>query len=130
MRMRSNNHWAGVSNHGMSDGVSNNGVSDGVGNNGVGSNSDSGPVLGGAGVGDVLDDSVPVVRVGDSLDPAVRQVDRVAPGGGVSVSLLRLGEVGPAVVVRHAVLVAVDRRLGEIIRHVARPGVGNQHSGR
>ena len=121
MRMRSNNHWAGVSNHG---------VSDGVGNNGVGSKSDSGTVLGGASVGDVLDDSVSVVSVGDSLDPAVRQVDRVAPGGGVSVSLLRLGEVGPAVVVRHAVLVAVDRRLGEIIRHVARPGVGNQHSGR
>ena len=66
-----------------------------------------------------LDDSVSVVSVGDSLDPAVRKVDSVAAGGGVSVSLLSLGKVSSAVVIRDSVLVVVDWRLGQVTSNVA-----------
>ena len=140
--MRNHDHRAGVSDHWVSndvvssDGVGNDGVgsdgvgNDGVGSDGVGSKSDSGTVLRGALVADVLDDSVSVISVGDSLHPAVRKVDRVAARGGVAVPLLGLGEVSSAVVIGHSVLILVDWRLGEIISNVASTGVGNQHSGR
>merc|ERR1711949_60100 len=108
-------------NFGLSDndggGVSDNGSVDSVGNRGVdsvGGHADSGAVAGLAGVGHVLDDAVAVVGVGDGLHAAVGQVDGVAAGGGVSVPLLLLGEVGAAVVVGHAVVVGVDRGLGQV----------------
>ena len=120
-------HGAGVSDNRVGNNANN-----GSGSNRVSSTSDTGSVLGGACVGDVLDDSVSVVSVGDSLDPAVRKVDSVAARSGVAVPLLGLGEVSSAVVIRHSVLVAVDWRLGEIISNVASTGVGvgYQHSGR
>lgn len=138
--MGSGNHWAGVSNHGVSDDwVSDDWVSDDrvgndrVSNDGVSNlsdrNSDIGSVLRGTGVADVLDDTIAIVSVGDSLDTTIRQVDSVAAGGGVSVSLLCLGEVCPAVVISHPVLVLVDWRLGQITSHVARAGLSHQHSG-
>ena len=122
----------GVSNHrtGVSDNRVGNNANNGSGSNRVSSTSDTGSVLGGACVADVLDDSVSVVSVGDSLDPAVRKVDSVAPGCGVSVPLLGLGKVSSTVVISHSVLVAVDWRLGEIISNVASTGVSHQHSGR
>ena len=126
------NHGGGVgNNHGA---VGNHGGVHGVGNHGggvdsVGGHADSGAVAGLAGVGHVLDDAVAVVGVGDGLHAAVGQVDSVAAGGGVSVSLLCLGEVCPAVVISHPVLVLVDWRLGQITSHVARAGLSHQHSG-
>ena len=125
------NNSGGVSDHG-GDSVGDNGVGDngtddsrvgndrsghgnhGVGSNGMSSNSHSRSVLRSAGVAHVLDDPIAVVAVGDGLDPAVRKVDGVAAGGGVSVPLLGLGEVSSAVVVSHSVLVVVDWRLGEV----------------
>ena len=96
----------------------------GVGSNGMSSNSHSRSVLRSAGVAHILDDPIAVVAVGDGLDPAVRKVDGVAAGGGVSVPLLGLGEVSSAVVISHSVLVLVDWRLGQIISN----RVGNQYS--
>ena len=126
----------GVGNSHGPDSVSNDGGNgdgaDSVGNNsgaGVGDNSDSGAVLRGSGVADVLDDAVSVVRVGHGLDPAVGEVDGVAARGGVSVPLLGLGEGGSAVVISHAVVVGVDWGLGEVTGGVASGG-GNNNAGR
>ena len=115
----------GVSDSDGADSVSHN--SGAVG--GVGDNSDSGSVLGGSGVADVLDDAVSVVRVGHSLDSAVGEVDGVAAGGGVSVPLLGLGEGGSAVVISHAVVVGVDWGLGEVTGGVTSGGGNNDASG-
>ena len=126
------NHGGGVgNNHGA---VGNHGGVHGVGNHGggvdsVGGHADSGAVAGLAGVGHVLDDAVAVVGVGDGLHAAVGQVDGVAAGGGVAVPLLLLGEVGAAVVVSHAVVVGVDRGLGQVAGGVASGGGGDHHSG-
>ena len=112
------------------DSVSNDDGANSVGNRGgVGDNSDSGAVLGGSGVADVLDDAVSVVRVGHCLDPAVGEVDSVAARGGVSVPLLGLGEGGSAVVISHAVVVGVDWGLGEVTGGVTSGG-GNNNAGR
>ena len=126
----------GVGNSHGPDSVSNDGGNgdgaDSVGNNsgaGVGDNSDSGAVLRGSGVADVLDDAVSVVRVGHGLDPAVGEVDGVAARGGVSVPLLGLGEGGSAVVISHAVVVGVDWGLGEVTGGVTSGG-GNNNAGR
>ena len=107
------------------DGVSNKSGSVG----GVGNNTDSGAVGRLPGVADVLDDAVSVVRVGHGLDPAVREVDGVAAGGGVSVPLLGLGEGGSAVVVSHAVVVGVDWGLSQVSSGVTRGGGNNNTSG-
>ena len=130
----------GVSDERGVDSVDNDGAvsdsdgADSVGNNsgavgGVGCDSDGGSVLGGAGVADVLDDAVSVVRVGHGLDPAVGKVDGVAAGGGVSVPLLGLGEGGSAVVISHAVVVGIDWGLGEVTSGVTGGGGHNNASG-
>ena len=124
----------GVDSVGNDGAVSDSDGADSVGNNsgavgGVGCDSDGGSVLGGAGVADVLDDAVSVVRVGHGLDPAVGEVDGVAAGGGVSVPLLGLGEGGSAVVISHAVVVGVDWGLGEVTSGVTGGGGHNNASG-
>merc|ERR1719347_1374106 len=95
----------------------------------MGGDSNSRSVLRSAGVAHVLDDPIAVVAVGDGLDPAVREVDGVAAGGGVSVPLLGLGEVSSAVVISHSVLVVVDWRLGEVTVSVPSSGDEGHSSG-
>merc|ERR1711892_65279 len=62
-------------------------------------------------IGDILDDSISIVSVLDSLDPAIRKSDSVAAGGGVSVSLLLLCEAVTAVVITHSVVESIESRL-------------------
>ena len=80
-----------------------------------GGDSDSWAVLRGARVGHILDNTISVVGVGHGLDTAVGKVDGVGAGGGVSVSLLSLGEVSSRVVIGNSVVVSVDWRLSEVI---------------
>ena len=89
--------------------------------------SDSWSVLGGSSVGDILDDSVSVVGVGHGLNSAVGEVDGVAAGGGVSVPLLGLGEVGSRVVISNSVVVSVDWRLAEVI-NISWSSLGHENS--
>ena len=127
------NNRGGVSNNG--GGVDDGGVGDSDGadsvsdDGGVGSDSNGGSVGRLAGVADVLDDAVSVVRVGHGLDPAVGEVDGVAAGGGVSVPLLGLGEGGSAVVISHTIVVGVDWGLGEVTSGVTGGGGHNNASG-
>merc|ERR1719347_651540 len=88
-------------------------------------------VLRGAAVADILNDSISIVGVGHSQDTAVREVDCVAAGGGVTVSLLGLGEAGSAVVISNSVLVGVHWGLSEVTISIASSGrVSHQDSSR
>jgi len=65
-------------------------------------------------LGDVASEVVSIV--GDVLDPAVGEVDRVgARDGASSIVGLGLGEVSAGVVVSHGVLVVVGRGLGQVV---------------
>ena len=86
--------------------VSNNSM---VGNWGMSNNSRS--ILRDSFIGDILDDSISIVSVLDSLDPAIRKSDSVAAGCGVSVSLLLLCEAVTAVVITHSVVESIESRL-------------------
>jgi len=86
--------------------VSNNSM---VGNWGMSNNSRS--ILRDSFIGDILDDSISIVSVLDSLDPAIRKSDSVAAGCGVSISLLLLLEVVAAVVITHSVVESIESRL-------------------
>merc|ERR1712106_907412 len=72
-------------------------------------------INGGARVADVLGDTITIVNIVDSLDPAVRKVDSVAARGGKSVPLLALGEGSSAVVVSDSVVVGVHWGLREVL---------------
>ena len=80
-----------------------------VGNWGMSNNSRS--ILRDSFIGDILDDSISIVSVLDSLDPAIRKSDSVAAGCGVSISLLLLLEVVTAVVITHSVVESIESRL-------------------
>jgi len=122
----------GNSNGGMV-GNSNRGGMDSMGN------SDRGRSIGGCSrVGDILGDAVTIVSVGDSLDPAVREVDGVAARGDVAVPLLSLGEVGAAVVITHSIVVGIHWGLSQVFSHsslhhhggsVLGQGTGGGHQG-
>ena len=86
--------------------VSNNSM---VGNWGMSNNSRS--ILRDSFIGDILDDSISIVSVLDSLDPAIRKSDSVAAGCGVSIPLLLLLEVVTAVVITHSVVESIESRL-------------------
>ena len=84
-------------------------VSNRVGNWSMNNNSRS--ILRDSFIGDILDDSISIVSVLDSLDPAIRKSDSVAAGCGVSISLLLLLEVVTAVVITHSVVESIESRL-------------------
>ena len=89
----------------VSNWVSNNSM---VGNWGMSNNSRS--ILRDSFIGDILDDSISIVSVLDSLDPAIRKSDSVAAGCGVSISLLLLLEVVAAVVITHSVVESIESK--------------------
>merc|ERR1712106_1227845 len=62
----------------------------------------------------ILDDSVSIVGVLDSLDPAVRKSDSVATRGCVTISGLTLLEACSAVVITDTILVIVNWGLSKI----------------
>merc|ERR1719477_432274 len=55
-------------------------------------------------VGDILDDSITIVCVLDSLDSSIRKIDSVAARGCVSISGLSLLEVSSTVVITDSIL--------------------------
>merc|ERR1719154_175055 len=71
-------------------------------------------------IGHILDDSISVVSVLDSLDPAVRKSNSVAAGGGVTISGLSLLEVGSTVVIIDTILVSVHWGLSKVWGGIAR----------
>ena len=83
-----------------------------VGNWGMGNNSRS--ILRNSIIGDILDDSISIVSILDSLDPAIRKSDSVAARCGVSVSLLLLLEVVATVVIIDSILESIESRLCKI----------------
>ena len=83
-----------------------------VGNWAMGNNSRS--ILRNSLIGDILDDSISIVSILDSLDPAIRKSDSVAARCGVSVSLLLLLEVVATVVISDSILESIESRLCKI----------------
>eukprot|EP00091_Calanus_sinicus_P007758 TRINITY_DN189_c0_g2_i1.p1 TRINITY_DN189_c0_g2~~TRINITY_DN189_c0_g2_i1.p1 ORF type:complete len:151 (+),score=34.35 TRINITY_DN189_c0_g2_i1:53-505(+) len=83
-----------------------------VGNWGMGNNSRS--ILRNSIIGDILDDSISIVSILDSLDPAIRKSDSVAARCGVSVSLLLLLEVVATVVIIDSILESIESWLCKI----------------
>ena len=111
-----NNWGVGTDNWGGVDSVGN------WGNNldwSVGWDTDSWSVLGLSGVGDILNNTISVVRVSHGLDTTIGKVDSVAAAGGVSVSLLSLGKVGSAVVISDSVVVSVHWRLSQVVSDIS-----------
>jgi len=94
---------------------------DSVGNNGVGN---SGRVLGLSGVGHLGDVAVNVVGVvGDSLDAAVGEVDRVGSGHNTGAVVgLGLAESSLGVVIGNTVVVGVGGDLSKVSSGVASRG--------
>merc|ERR1712021_43324 len=72
-------------------------------------------INGGTRVADVLGDTITIVNIVYSLDPAVRKVDSVAARGSISVPLLALGEGSSAVVISDSVIVGVHWGLREVL---------------
>ena len=71
-------------------------------------------------IGDILDDSISIVNILDSLDSAIRKSNSVAAGGGIPVPGLSLLEVVATVVILNTILVSVNCRLGQIWEGVSR----------
>merc|ERR1719250_25750 len=65
---------------------------------------------------DILDDSITIVCVLDSLDSSIRKVDSVAARGCVSISGLSLLEVSSTVVITDSILVSIHWGLSKICR--------------
>merc|ERR1719431_91160 len=103
----SNNSWVGNS---MGNRVGNNsGVSNSMGN-WVSNNSsldNSWSILRNSVIGDILDDSISVVSIGDSLGSSIGKSNSVASRCSVSISGLSLLEVSSTVVIIDSICVAV-----------------------
>ena len=69
---------------------------------------------------DILDDSITIVSVLDSLDSSIRKVDSVAARGCVSISGLSLLEVSSTVVIIDSILVSIGWRLNKIRGNIGR----------
>merc|ERR1711887_27922 len=111
----SNNSWVGNS---MGNRVGNNsGVSNSMGN-WVSNNSRS--ILRNSVIGDILDDSISVVSIGDSLGSSIGKSNSVASRCSVSISGLSLLEVSSTVVIIDSICVAVYWGLSEVRRSVTR----------
>ena len=138
----SNSNWVGNS---MSNWVGNgnwvsnsmdNWVSNSMGNR-VSNNScldNSRSILRNSLIGDILDDSVSIVSVLDSLDPAIRKSNGVAARGCVTISGLSLLEVCSTVVITDTILVIVHWGLSKVWGGIARgsnqgPGRGSGSNG-
>jgi len=87
-------------------------------------------------IGDLLGDSITIVSILHSLDPAVRESHGVAAGGGIAVPLLVLGELGSAVVISDTIVVGVDWGLSQVISSlhnnggsILRSSDGSSHEG-
>ena len=83
-----------------------------VGNWAMGNNSRS--ILRNSLIGDILDDSISIVSVLDSLDPAIRKSNSVAARGCVTISGLSLLEVCSTVVITDTILVIVHWGLSKV----------------
>merc|ERR1711887_64669 len=116
----SNNSWVGNS---MGNRVGNNsGVSNSMGN-WVSNNSsldNSWSILRNSVIGDILDDSISVVSIGDSLGSSIGKSNSVASRCSVSISGLSLLEVSSTVVIIDSICVAVYWGLSEVRRSVTR----------
>merc|ERR1712128_356265 len=71
-------------------------------------------------IGDILDDSISIVSILDSLDPAIRKSYSVAARGGVTISGLSLLEVCSTVVIIDTILVSVHCRFSKVWGGIAR----------
>ena len=112
----SNSNWVGNS---MGKWVGNgNWVSNSMMGNRVSNNSWS--ILRNSLIGDILDDSVSIVSVLDSLDPAIRKSNSVAARGCVTISGLSLLEVCSTVVITDTILVIVHWGLSKVWGGIAR----------
>merc|ERR1719431_933229 len=87
-------------------------------------------------IGDLLGDSITIVSILHSLDPAIRESHTVAARGGIAVPLLVLGELGSAVVIIDTIVVSVDWGLCQIISSlhnnggsILRSSDGSSHKG-
>merc|ERR1712106_1295653 len=101
----------------MSNWVSNkswvsNSMCNGVSNNSSLDNSRS--ILRNSLIGDILDDSISIVSILDSLDPAIGKSYSIAARGGVTISGLSLLEVCSTVVIIDTILVIVHCRLSKV----------------
>merc|ERR1712055_1159202 len=65
-------------------------------------------------IGHILDDSITIVCVLDSLDSSIRKIDSVAARGCVSISGLSLLEVSSTVVITDSILVSIDWGLSKV----------------
>merc|ERR1719244_360750 len=65
-------------------------------------------------IGNILDDSITIVCVLDSLDSSMRKIDSVAARGCVSISGLSLLEVSSTVVITDSILVSIDWGLSKV----------------
>ena len=101
----------------MEDWVSNS-MSNRVSNNSSLDNSWS--ILRNSLIGHILDDSITIVCVLDSLDSSIRKIDSVAARGCVSISGLRLLEVSSTVVIIDSIVVGIDWGLSKIRGSIAR----------
>merc|ERR1719278_132815 len=59
-------------------------------------------------IGHILDDSITIVCVLDSLDSSIRKIDSVAARGCITISGLSLLEVSSTVVIIDSILVSID----------------------
>ena len=116
----SNNSW--VSNS-MGNRVSNDsGVSNSMGN-WVSNNSsldNSWSILRNSVIGDILDDSISVVSIGDSLGSSIGKSNSVASRCSVSISGLSLLEVSSTVVIIDSICVAVYWGLSKVSSSISR----------
>merc|ERR1719435_635220 len=87
-------------------------------------------------IGDLLGDSITIVNILHSLDPAVRESHGVATGGGIAVPLLVLGELGSTVVIIDTIVVGIDWGLSQVISSlhnnrgsILRSSDGSSHEG-
>merc|ERR550519_384073 len=93
-------------------------MSNRVGNNSSLNNSWS--ILRNSLIGHILDDSITIVCVLDSLDSSIRKIDSVAARGCISISGLSLLEVSSTVVITDSILVSIDWGLSKIRGSIAR----------
>merc|ERR1719193_1569697 len=100
-----------VGNNSMDYWVSNS-MSNRVGNNSGLDNSWS--ILRNSLIGNILDDSITIVCVLDSLDSSIRKIDSVAARGCISISGLSLLEVSSTVVITDSILVSIDWGLSKV----------------
>merc|ERR1719233_326847 len=71
-------------------------------------------------IGHLLDNSISVVSIVDSLDSSIRKIDSVAARGCISISGLCLLEVSSTVVITDSILVSIYWGLSKIRGSIAR----------